>query len=150
MPEAERSARDEGFFFSRVEGLMPNIIVSEANGAIIGFVAWNGSLLGQLFIDAEHRGAGVAQLLMSVAECELLSQGSLEAELHCLVGNERARRFYERAGWRVCEVMTEPVRSEANDEGRDFWVMRKWLGQNSRYLPPRRLGRGARTPPWDP
>jgi hypothetical protein len=33
-------------------------------------------------------------------EIEMAEEGTVEAELRCIVGNERARRFYERRGWK--------------------------------------------------
>lgn len=131
MPLAERDARDAGFFLTRMASLMPNIIVGEDDGVVIGFAAWTGSQLGQLFLDAACRGSGLAERLIEAAERALRDQGIHEAELHCLVGNERAKRFYERMGWRVSEVMSEPVKADAEGEQRDFWVMRKPLEPHS-------------------
>ncbi|MGW5959084.1 N-acetyltransferase family protein [Methylorubrum thiocyanatum] len=127
MPRAEREARDEGFFLGRIAGLMPNVIVGEDEGTVVGFVAWTGPLLGQLFLDAAARGSGFAQRLMEAAELGLRHQDVWEAELHCLVGNTRARRFYERVGWRMLGIIAEPVKGDADGEERDFWVMRKRL-----------------------
>lgn len=127
MPPAERAARSLFFFIARIEGLMPNVVVADGGGGIVGFAAWAGQVLGQVFVDAEYRGTGVARTLMQAAEDGLRTQGLAEGELHCLVGNERARRFYERAGWRLIETITEPVRGEEDGSSRDFWVMRKRL-----------------------
>lgn len=127
MPPAECDVRDAGFFLNRMTSLMPNIMVGEDDDVVIGFAAWNGSQLGQLFLDAAHRGSGLAERLIEAVELALRDQGVREAELHCLVGNERAKRFYERTGWRVSAVLQEPVRGGADDEQRDFWVMRKPL-----------------------
>ncbi|WP_171070415.1 GNAT family N-acetyltransferase [Methylobacterium terricola] len=127
MPRAERDARDERFFLNRMASLMPNVVVCEDAGTIVGFVAWTGSLLGQLFLDAHARGSGSARSLIEAAESGLRAQGVAEAELHCLVGNERAKRFYERGGWHVSEIMAAAVRGDMGGEQRDFWVMRKRL-----------------------
>ncbi|WP_354456388.1 GNAT family N-acetyltransferase [Methylobacterium sp. 1030] len=127
MPHAEREARDEGFFIGRIACLMPNVVVGEDDGTVVGFVAWKGPLLGQLFLDAAARGSGFAQWLIEAAELGLRDQDVREAELHCLFGNVRARRFYERVGWRVHGIIAEPVKGDAAGEKRDFWVMRKCL-----------------------
>ncbi|MGU3558528.1 N-acetyltransferase family protein [Methylobacterium radiotolerans] len=127
MPHAEREARDESFFLGRIAGLMPNVIVGEDEGTVVGFVAWRGPLLGQLFLDAAARGSSFAQRLLEAAERGLRAQDIWEAELHCLVGNARARRFYERVGWRVHGIIAEPVKGDSDGEERDFWVMRKRL-----------------------
>jgi GNAT superfamily N-acetyltransferase len=126
MPYAECAARHEGFFLDRIAGLMPNVIVGDNQNTVVGFVAWKGSLLGQLFLNPAARGSGFSQRLMEAAERGLCDQSVQEAELYCLMGNERARRFYERMGWRVRAIAAEPVRSsDAGGELRDFWVMRK-------------------------
>lgn len=127
MPHAEREARDEGFFLDRMAGLMPNVIVGEDEGTLVGFAAWRGRILGQLYVDAAARGSGCAQRLMEAAEQGIRDQDVHEAELHCLVGNDRARRFYERSGWRVSGIAAELVKGDATGEERDFWVMRKRL-----------------------
>ena len=127
MPCAERQARDEHFFLNRMAALMPNVVVGTADATVIGFAAWTGARLGQVFLDASARGSGAADRLMEAAESELRDQGVQDAELHCLVGNERAKRFYQRRGWRVGGIMAEPVRGDEGGESRDFWVMRKRL-----------------------
>jgi len=127
MPPAERDVRDTSFFLTRMANLMPNVVVGKDDDVVVGFAAWKSTQLGQLFLDPEYRGSGLAERLIEAAEQTLRDQGSYELELHCLVGNERAKRFYERMGWRVSEVMSEPVRGDAGGEHRDFWVMRKSL-----------------------
>ncbi|AWN51284.1 hypothetical protein DK412_05865 [Methylobacterium sp. 17Sr1-1] len=76
MPQAERDARQECFFLNRMTGLMPNVVVCEAGSAIVGFAAWKGSRLGQLFLDASARESGFAQRLMEAAERRLRGQRS--------------------------------------------------------------------------
>lgn len=133
MPRAERQARDGRFFLDRMTSLMPNVVVCEEKGTIAGFAAWSGSRLGQIFLDASAHGSGAAQLLMEAAEREMRKQDVMEAELRCLVGNERAKRFYERVGWRASGIMAETVRGDADGERRDFWVMRKRLKLAAAY-----------------
>lgn len=125
MPGPERQARDEAAFLVRISALMPNIVVSEAGEGFSGFAAWEGALLGQIFVDGAFRGTGLAQALMLAAETRMAAQGASLAELHCLVGNARARRFYERLGWSIAETLAEPVKGEDGHETRDFWIMRK-------------------------
>jgi putative acetyltransferase len=54
----------------------------------------------QLFVAGTHRGSGVAGLLLDEAERQVAAQGYDEAWLAVVAGNTRARRFYERRGWR--------------------------------------------------
>ncbi|MGU3420814.1 N-acetyltransferase family protein [Methylobacterium sp. D54C] len=127
MPYTEREARGESFFLDRLANVMPNVILGEAEGKIIGFAAWKGSLLAQFFLDVAVRGSGFAPRLMKAAEQGLYDDGIREAELHCLVGNERARRFYERSGWQVRGIIAELVRGDTDGEERSFWMMCKSL-----------------------
>ena len=47
-----------------------------------------------------HRGSAVARTLLDEAERQVAAQGYDEAWLAVVAGNARARRFYERRGWR--------------------------------------------------
>jgi RimJ/RimL family protein N-acetyltransferase len=49
----------------------------------------------------EAWGTGVGRALMRAGIDELRAMGFTEAMLWVLEGNDRARRFYERAGWRL-------------------------------------------------
>ena len=132
MPPAERDQRDVAFFQSRIDELMPNVLVQDAENKIVGFAAWDGAVLGQIFVDAAYRGSGLAKPLLAAAERRMAEQGVAEAELHCLHGNDRARRFYERNGWTVQRVFAYPVKGEAGDDLRDFWAMTKDLPDHQR------------------
>jgi GNAT superfamily N-acetyltransferase len=129
MPEAERALRDELSFVTRATALMPHVAVRTVGETLQGFAAWSGSLLGQLFVDANHRGGIVAQALIEFAEQRMRAQGVMEAELHCMVGNDRARRFYERTGWALRGTTDEMVAGSSGSETLTFWVMRKDLSQ---------------------
>ena len=132
MPRAECDTRDESFFLNRLERLTPDIVVGKKSDAIIGFAAWRGPILGQLFLEVAARGSGLAQILLEAAERGMGDQGTFEAELHCLLGNERAKRFYERAGWHVSEIIAEAVKGDSGSEQRDFWVMRKLIAPTAK------------------
>ena len=56
----------------------------------------------QFFLDRSARGTGLAAKLMAAAESKLRDMVSVSCQcimLHVLVGNKRARRFYERYGF---------------------------------------------------
>jgi GNAT superfamily N-acetyltransferase len=67
--------------------------------SLSGFVSIRGAEVVKLYVDAEARGSGVAQILLSGAERLLAERGVRRAELFCTAGNLRAERFYERQGW---------------------------------------------------
>ena len=127
MPVSEQQLRDEADYLRRATALMPNVIVGKVDETLGGFAAWTSHVLGQLYVEAAYRGTGLARNLMIVAECALRAQEIEKAELHCLVGNDRGRRFYERLGWSVGAVVEEPVGRDDQIETRSFWVMTKTL-----------------------
>jgi GNAT superfamily N-acetyltransferase len=53
----------------------------------------------QVYVAADHRGTGVAALLLAEAERIIAANGHRRAWLAVVAGNERARRFYQRSGW---------------------------------------------------
>lgn len=53
-----------------------------------------------IYLDPDAFGRGVGELLMNSAEVELAAAGFTDASLWVLDTNMRARRFYERLGWR--------------------------------------------------
>jgi ribosomal protein S18 acetylase RimI-like enzyme len=56
--------------------------------------------LHQLYILGEYHGAGLAQALMDWALDGMRDRGAAEAILSVFVDNHRARRFYERYGFK--------------------------------------------------
>ncbi|HXF31702.1 MAG TPA: GNAT family N-acetyltransferase [Solirubrobacterales bacterium] len=77
--------------------------------ALLGFVTFGGSRdrdaegLGEvyaLYVDPERHRGGVGRMLMTAARRQLVEDGFDEAILWVLQGNERARSFYEREGWK--------------------------------------------------
>ncbi len=71
-------------------------VMSEA-----GFAAVEGSWLEAVYVSPEAWGTGLADVLHDAALAELRSRGVDRARLWVLEGNVRARRFYERRGWRA-------------------------------------------------
>jgi GNAT superfamily N-acetyltransferase len=127
MPAEEAARRTVAFFTERMSALLPSTMLVETDGSLAGFASWSGDLLGQIYVAAPYRGSGLAAMLLTAAENAMASEGTDEAELHCIRGNERARCFYERMGWRHdCEVM-ETVAGPAGDCDIAFWRMRKRL-----------------------
>lgn len=82
--------------------------VAEEDGRIIGFVdvgpsrdpAAEGELWG-IYVEPESWGSPAGAALMRVGLDELRALGYRNAVLRVLEDNPRARRFYEREGWRA-------------------------------------------------
>jgi ribosomal protein S18 acetylase RimI-like enzyme len=80
--------------------------VAEPDGVVAGFATVRPAgdpgrgHLSNLFVDPPHWGAGIGRSLLAEAERAMRERGWSSAELSTQVGNARARRMYERAGWR--------------------------------------------------
>lgn len=66
-----------------------------------GFALVGPGWLQRLFVRERAWGTGVAHKLHAAACQTLRTQGVPTASLWCLVDNTRARRFYEKLGWRL-------------------------------------------------
>ena len=67
--------------------------------AVAGFVMVVDDEVEQVYVSADHRGAGVANVLLDEAERQVGAGGHEIAWLAVVAGNNRARAFYERQGW---------------------------------------------------
>jgi ribosomal protein S18 acetylase RimI-like enzyme len=56
-----------------------------------------------LSVAPDSRGGGVGSALMDAVDAELGRRGVRDLEMFVMAGNERARAFYERRGFRVGE-----------------------------------------------
>jgi putative acetyltransferase len=75
------------------------ILVAELHGRAVGLAAVGDCRLSNLYVLPELWGAGVAKELHDAALAELA--GCDEITLWTLEENHRARRFYEKHGWRL-------------------------------------------------
>jgi ribosomal protein S18 acetylase RimI-like enzyme len=73
--------------------------VAAAPSGIVGFVTVHDDEVEQIYVAASARGGGVAAPLLTHAEERIGARYDV-AWLAVAVGNARARRFYERSGWR--------------------------------------------------
>lgn len=127
MPEEAVAHRTLPFFVERMNDLLLTTLIEQKNSSIVGFSAWRANLIGQVFVAPNCRGSGLAIELLIATEHEMARQGIVVAELHCIVGNHRARRFYERMDWQHFGVIQEKVAGPQNDVCVAFWCMRKSL-----------------------
>jgi GNAT superfamily N-acetyltransferase len=97
------------------------LTVAEQDGSVVGFTYVGPSEtpgcaeLYAIHVEPGLVGTGVGRQLMDNALPQLAGLGAERAVLWVLAANERARRFYDRAGWvpdggtRVEAVSGEPV-----------------------------------------
>lgn len=97
------------YTFGRVGLRVPSTLVAVDGPAIRGFATAglcrdaelpNSGELMALYVDPAHSGAGLGTLLLTAARDRLRAVGVPCAVLWVLDANTRARRFYERGGWR--------------------------------------------------
>ena len=91
------------------------VLVAEVGGVVVGHTVVIGAGVAHVFVDPDHWGAGLGRVLLEAAEGIVAGNGFTTAELHTMVGNERALELYRRAGWRVTD------RFEAMDDGDLVW-----------------------------
>jgi GNAT superfamily N-acetyltransferase len=108
-----------GFDGPRIEALLRRLLsepergacwVAEADGRLCGYLLAvymfsleHGGLMAEIdevFVSAQKRSMGVGALLIAQAERDLLMRGLVRLQLQLGVGNDRARVFYERHGFR--------------------------------------------------
>ena len=111
-------------FEERLRAFMPHVRVV---GAPVGFHVVRSFELHQFYVAAAARGTGVAARLLADAEGMLSERGVHTAWLTCAVGNERARRFYEKHGWRLARTGAENVPTPAGAFRLSIWRFEKQL-----------------------
>jgi ribosomal protein S18 acetylase RimI-like enzyme len=92
--------RHEAQFRTRALSQIDATWVAESEGGIVGFVAIKGDELEHLYVDRASRGTGVADMLIRTGAQAILAAGHHCAWLAVVAGNQRARAFYTRLGWR--------------------------------------------------
>lgn len=101
VPDGLTAARTPGSFHERTRTRVADTTVArDEAGGLIGFVMVVGDEVEQVFVGPPGRGTGVAGLLLTEAERLVAAGGHDEAWLAVVAGNTRARRFYEKHGWR--------------------------------------------------
>jgi GNAT superfamily N-acetyltransferase len=99
VPAGLTAARTLESFHQRTPTRVADTTLAEVDGELAGFVMIDGAEVEQVFVDARHRGSGVADLLLDEAERLVGAAGHDVAWLAVVTGNARARRFYEKRGW---------------------------------------------------
>lgn len=79
------------------------VAVAEHDGGIVAFckvdIVGDRGYLEELVVKPDYRGQGIGSKLMDWADGVFLEHGVRQVELLVVVGNEGARRFYERRGF---------------------------------------------------
>jgi GNAT superfamily N-acetyltransferase len=105
--------RQEEHFASRTRERLETMWVAELHDQLVGFVVVKVDEVEQLFVDRMARGTGVAAMLLRRGEAEIRAAGHRRAWLAVVAGNQRARSFYAREGWRDSGPFTYMAETEA-------------------------------------
>jgi|SRR5262245_12843600 len=99
VPHDLVAIRTKESFQYRALDRVGDTVVAVVADAVAGFVMVVGDEVEQVYVAEQHRGSGVASLMLDEAERLVAANGHERAWLAVVHGNVRARRFYERNGW---------------------------------------------------
>jgi putative acetyltransferase len=99
VPDGLTAARTLEAFHERTPSRVADTTVAEADGLVVGFIMIDGDEVEQVFVDPGLHGSGIAAPLLAEAERQVADAGYDVAWLAVVVGNARARAFYEKHGW---------------------------------------------------
>jgi ribosomal protein S18 acetylase RimI-like enzyme len=99
VPDGLTAGRTLEAFRERTPSRVADTTVAELDARVVGFTMVDGDELEQLFVDPDLHGAGIAAPLLAEGERRIAAAGYDVAWLAVVVGNARARRFYEKQGW---------------------------------------------------
>jgi predicted cupin superfamily sugar epimerase/ribosomal protein S18 acetylase RimI-like enzyme len=99
VPDELVRVRTPESFRTRAAERVADTAVATIDDEVAGFVMVLDDEVYQVYVDEDHRGSGVAGVLLAEAERLVASGGHSRAWLAVATGNARARRFYERQGW---------------------------------------------------
>lgn len=114
-------------FGQRMRDALADVRVAGPPGEPLGFHIVKADELYQLYVAAVARGQGVAAALIADAESRMASGGVEVAWLACAIGNERAARFYEKAGWHRAGTMVNRLDTPAGIFPLEVWRYEKRL-----------------------
>ncbi len=103
VPEPHTHDQQRDYFLGTV---LPNnrVLVAQARGQIVGFVAASTERVDQLYVHRAHQGIGIGSQLLQWAKNQ--SRGHLV--LFTFERNHQARRFYEARGFKITGRGFEP------------------------------------------
>jgi ribosomal protein S18 acetylase RimI-like enzyme len=107
-PESLHEHRRLPDFLKRVPPRLAATTVATLGSRIVGFVMLCDDEVEQIYVDAFARGGPTASALLRHGETTIATRFDA-AWLAVAVGNARARRFYERNGWRDARGMNYPA-----------------------------------------
>jgi GNAT superfamily N-acetyltransferase len=99
VPDELVAVRTDESFDQRAAERVDDTTVAVVDEEVAGFVMVVGDEVEQVYVSRDHRGSGIAAILLAAAEQLVAAGGHGQAWLAVATGNASARRFYERSGW---------------------------------------------------
>ena len=99
VPDALVAHRDLESFRRRTPERIEESTVAAIDGEVVAFVTVREDEIEQIYTALSARGTGIAAALLAHGE-QVIATRFDDAWLAVVEGNTRARRFYERLGWR--------------------------------------------------
>jgi GNAT superfamily N-acetyltransferase len=113
VPDELVAIRTKESFWTRAAERVADTTVAVVGDEVAGFVMVVGDEVEQVYVSGDHRGSGVAGVLLAEAEQQVKANGYAEAWLAVATGNARARRFYERCGWTDAGAFDYPATTDS-------------------------------------
>jgi Acetyltransferases len=111
------SFEDHIFFLNNILNRDSKIYIGTDNNKVVGIIAFNENEINQLYIHNDYQGKGLGKRLLDMAKIN--SYGRLT--LYTFEVNHKARRFYERNGFKI---IGRGYENEENlDDIKYEWVM---------------------------
>jgi GNAT superfamily N-acetyltransferase len=108
-PPEINSIRTPETFAARLPLYGSGLVVAEDDDSVAAFAALVGPLIDQFFVARRARGSGLARAFLTHLETIIRRNGDAAAKVECIVGNERAFRFYTSCGYVDTGVFSRPV-----------------------------------------
>ena len=101
--DAARAFREEDRPAAYVAARGALFWVAEQDGAVAGFVDWEGDFVNALHVHSGQARKGLGGLLMDKAELEIARAGFAAARLETDTFNQRSQAFYAGRGYREAD-----------------------------------------------
>ena len=110
-------AAQDADYVARVMVPRQQVWVAEMDGAVAGFVAFDGDMVNHLFVAPEFQGRGVGSELLAIAK-----RSAPSLQLWVFQVNTPAIRFYERHGFTLAERTDGAGNEEKEPDARMVWT----------------------------
>ncbi len=91
-----------------VPARLGSLLIAVDDGLVVGMVAVEDDLIGQLWVAPERRSQGIGKVLLAAAESMIRERGHTTLRVEVFEPNVGAVRFYERHGWAKQDTYREP------------------------------------------